>query len=140
MTETACRFSVPTPELVEHVSRELPYEDRLTAYLTNAATGSQAVICYTMSDMVRVLFKTRWNGLLNSGSKASLTWIDLGKLTAWVREKIGDTELADAMEQAIDPDACYKDQVDALAPIIEERAEQYREVWEANAPREPEQQ
>jgi len=140
MTETACRFSEPTLELVNHISRELPYEDRLTAYHTNAATGSQTLICYTMADMVKGLFKTRWNGLLQSGSKASLTWVDMDKLVAWVRDKIGDVELADAMEQAIDKDACYKDQVDALVPVLEERVEQYRQVWEANAPAEESEQ
>jgi len=125
-------FSTPSKELVAHAVRELDYADRIVVYAMNSAVGSQETICYSLADVTKTLFKTQWSNLLSSGTKLGLNWVRPEKLVAWVRGPIGDREFADALEQALAGQNCYRDQVMAMEPVFAERLQQYREVWEAD--------
>lgn len=131
-TVTAPTFPLPTPELVEHAMRELGYEDRLVGYKMTPSAGNAATDLYNLSQAVLFLVGTPWDApMLSPGFKGALNWVDVSRLVSWLRQTVGDRELADAIaEQAIDLTS-YKAQSDVIVSLVSERMLQYQDVMKA---------
>ena len=121
-------FPVPSEELVRHATRELGYTERLSVHKMTAGLGNTAVDVYNFPQMVNVLFDTRWDRLLVEGSKETLTWVDVDRLVVWLREVVGDPELADAVATAVAGEEGFKAQIDAMLPLFRERVGQYQDI------------
>lgn len=121
-------FTTPTREFVQHATRELGWEERLTVYQMGASTGTTGVDVYNFPRLVGVLFGTQWSRLLTEEVKPTLTWVDFKELVSWLRNVIGDAEFADAVEAAVAKEDGFKDQIDAILPLFRERVAQYHAV------------
>lgn len=129
-TEREPLFSEPSEELVTHAVRELDYAERLVVYKMNPAAGNHASDVYNFPSLINNLFGTRWDRLMLEGSKTSLVWVEPEAIANWLREVIGDVELADAIRAAMVGIDDYKGRLDAITPLFRERVAQYRAVLE----------
>lgn len=128
-TEVQSRFSLPDAEMVAHAVRELEYDERLTVHKMNPASGNQSLDIYNLPNSLHLLFGTDWNQVSgDGGGRAGITWVDPDVLVAWVRDVIGDTELADAISQTFSEVESHKERMQAILPLFVERVAQYREV------------
>lgn len=124
-------FSYPSRDFVEHATRELGWEERLTVYKMAASLGTSTSQVYNFRTLVNQLFGTRWDRLLDDSGKEALVWVDSAELVTWLRDVIGDAELASAVEAEFQSEDGYKFQIDALLPLFKERVAQYMEVLDA---------
>lgn len=132
--QAACMMAPPTTELVDHALRELGWEERITGYKMTASAGNAATDMYSLPAAILFLFGTRWDSpMLEPGTKGTINWLDMNELVAWLRDAVGDADLADAVEERALPLGSYHAQVVELQQVFTERMDQYREVRAAAA-------
>lgn len=125
-------FQEPSIELVRNALRDVAYEDRLVISRMSAGQGNMAVNVYGFAELVSEIFGTRWDQLEAEATRANLMWVDPARLSAWVKDVIGDEELADALSTALDGADHYRAQIEAMFPLFKERAAQYQAVLSAD--------
>lgn len=125
-------LSLPTYEVVQHALRDLSYADRLVGYKMTASAGNAAANLYNLREAVLFLVGNPWDQpMLNPGFKGSLNWVDASDLAQWLRDVVGDTDLADAIrEQAVGLEP-YHAQNLKVGELVNARMAQYREVYDA---------
>lgn len=127
-------FPAPTAEAVEHYMRELGYEQRLVGHKMAASTGNSPLDMYSMAEAALFLTGNPWDmPVAHPDFKSTLNWIDMGKLVAWLKEVVGDVELASAIERDIEGLEAFMDQSVAVAKLVTERMQQYKRVRDAAA-------
>jgi hypothetical protein len=130
--ETQTVLPTPTPDQVTHWLRELGYEERFVGYAMSASVGNTATDMYSMRDMAVFVLGIRWDApMLDSGFKGAINWMDVPKMITWLRDVVGDVELADAIEREIAGLDVYRDQSLAIASLVRQRMVQYDEVYRA---------
>jgi hypothetical protein len=66
--------------------------------------------------------------MLEPGFKGAINWIEMDGFVTWLRDTVGDADLAAAVqEQVVGLDPYYA-QVQALGALLTERMDQYRAV------------
>lgn len=134
-TEVMERFVPPTPERVAHALRELSYEERLVGHKMTPSAGNSACEMYSLAQAVVFLLGNRWDApLLSPGFKGTINWIDIELLVNWLRDVVGDPELADAIESQAMPLDSYRLQMERLGELFAQRMRQYREVRDGVSP------
>lgn len=121
-------LSEPTPELAARARREVGYEERLTGITLNQMAGTIPHDLYTLDAAASFLRVDSLQALLAPGGRASIHYIDPGALARWVGEVLGDTELADALREAVAQEEVYANQVGPVRALLEQRLEQFRRV------------
>ena len=125
-TET---FAPPTAELVEHALRELEYGQHLVGYKMTPSAGNARTNMYSLPEAVLFLMGTNWDSpMLASGFKGSINWVEMTTFAQWLRDSVGDADLAAAVEEQVVPLDPYYKQVQALSALLTERMDQYRAV------------
>lgn len=125
-------FTEPTFEQVTHWLRELEYDQRFVGHTMTPSAGNSAKDMYSMRDMAIFVLGTRWDRpMLADGFKGVLNWMDVGKLVTWLRDVVGDVELAEAVEREVEGLEVYRDQSLAIASLVRQRMVQYDEVYRA---------
>ena len=112
--------------------RELDYQERLVGYKMTPSAGNSAADLYSLPMAVLFLVGTPWDApMLSPGFKGALNWVDVARLVEWLRDTVGDTDLAEAIsEQAIGLPS-YKAQSEVHRSLVSERMLQYQEVTKA---------
>lgn len=132
---TAATLELPTLGQVEHALRDLDYEHRFVGYAMTASAGNMAKDIYSLREAVLFLVGTTWDHpLLEPGYKGSLNWVDVPKLVAWLRDVVGDGELADGIEQQAVGLGSFRDQSLKVAELVNARMVQYRQVYDEAHP------
>lgn len=127
--ETTVLFAPPTIELVEHALREMGWDDSLEGYKMTASAGNAATHLYSLPAAILFLFGTKWDApLLEPGNKGGINWLDVNELVKWLRDSVGDAELAAAIQERALAFPSYHEQVLAMRDIFTQRMDQYREV------------
>jgi hypothetical protein len=140
-TATVSVLAPPSSELVERALRSLEYDERLIGYAMTPSAGNAAKDLYSLGDAVLFVLGTKWDApLFDPSFKGGINWVDLSRMTDWVRDVIGDADLAEAMERDVLPLSSYMAQVIALGDVFGHRMEQYRalrgEIEAGDAPAE----
>ena len=113
----------PTREEVDHCIRDLPFEQRLTVLSQGFHRGAAPLHCYNLKEFVESVSKREFNN--PAGGVRSL---DFDLVVPWLRDVIGDKELARAV-QAIAKDARnMAEAVDRTRLTVFVRVNQYNEV------------
>ena len=127
-------LSTPTPDQVTYWLRELGYEQRFVGHAMSASAGNAAKDMYSMRDMAVFVLGMRWDApMFDSGFKGAINWMHVPKLITWLRDVVGDVELADAIEREVEGLDVYRDQSLAIASLVRQRIAQYGEVYRAAA-------
>lgn len=87
----------PTASLIDKLTGEVGYDDRLVAYKVLGSSGATRLSLYRFEELVEFLDVPDGEQLLIRGGHAYLPGIDPAELQRWVRDAIGDTELAAAL-------------------------------------------
>lgn len=134
MAETAVMFRPPSPEAVEHALREVEYGSHVTGFKMTPSAGNVRTNLYSLPEAVRFLLGTPWDApMLASGFKGAINWMDLRKFAVWLRDVIGDVDLAEVVEERVLPLDPYYAQIKELSSVLAERMDQYRAVRGAAA-------
>lgn len=113
----------PTREEVDHCIRDLPFEQRLKVLSQGFHRGAAPLHCYNLKEFVEAVSKREFNN--PAGGVRSL---DFDLVVPWLRDVIGDKELARAV-QAIAKDARnMAEAVDRTRLTVFVRVNQYNEV------------
>lgn len=126
----------PSDELVHHAMRDLDYSERLTGYSASPTVGNQRIELYSFAQAGSFLIGNKWADLLSEGAKGSMNYMDVPIMIDWLREVIGDVDLAEAVERDTADAGNYKAQVEAAGSLFKARFTQYLEV--TGPPEEPE--
>lgn len=127
-TMTGARFIEPTLEQVEHAFRELQWTERLVGHTMGASTGNMPIDMCGLKDAVVFLVGTSWDRINVESHKANLNWVDVERLITWLRDTVGDAELAEAIETEALPLGNYREQNQAIAELVVQRMLQYEAV------------
>lgn len=128
-SEETVVFSEPSEDLVEHALRPLEYSERFTGYKMTPSMGNAPIDFYKLGDAVLFILGTPWDApFFNQGSKAAINWVNLGDFVTWLRDVIGDTELADEVERLSAEERPYYQQVKDLEIVLAARMDQYRKI------------
>ncbi|MHB1452259.1 MAG: hypothetical protein ACYCXR_10615 [Coriobacteriia bacterium] len=98
----------------------------------SASAGNSVKDIYSMRDLAIFVLGTSWDApMLADGFKGALNWMDVAKLSAWVRDTVGDVELADAIDRDASGLETFRDQSMAIAELVKARMVQYDAVYRA---------
>lgn len=86
------KLNDPSKELARRIASELGFEDRLVGYSMKAHKGFMRIPLYSFEEVVGFLY-------------TPIPWMELPELETWVRETMGDQELADRIKEQIGKDA-----------------------------------
>jgi hypothetical protein len=98
----------PSKKLASRILTEVEFEDRLMGYRLRERTGPVAMTLYSFSEVV---------GLLND----PLPRIDFNRLAQWIREVMGDAELAGKIQEVIEEDCGQQERLWRIKDLMEER-------------------
>jgi hypothetical protein len=145
-------LSPPTQDQAAHYTRELEYDERFAGYLFKA-TGQMVVTVYSLEQALAFLGTDNTESTVQEGQQflghnVDVAYMQPKALVGWIREAIGDVELADAIEVAVaeaPEDKGYPPQLRAMRELMSERFLQYMDALgidletrdDANADAEP---
>jgi len=126
-------LTVPTQEQATSFMRELGFEDRFMGYVLKAS-GQMAVTVYTLE--AAILFLGQDNTATTvvdqfPGHDVHVAYMEPKSLVNWIREAVGDVELADAIEAAsseIPEESGYPPQLRSMRELMSQRFLQYMDV------------
>ena len=105
----------PTRELSKRVLTGVSFENRFIGYTLGSHSGFQPVTNYTFNELVELL-------------KARLPLVRLEYLEKWIREVMGDEELADEILNISKTTPIYINQIGEVRNVMEKRLEQCRKA------------
>ncbi len=105
----------PSQDLVRKVQRDVGFEDRLEGYSLRERAGAVRINMYSLAGVA---------SFLNQGHPR----IDLQRFQGWVRDIIGDTELADRIRTVVAEPISDQAKGDKIRELVEERLCQCKEA------------
>ena len=116
----------PSRELSVKLLSELNFQESIVGYKMHSMAGSTQNYLYSFEDVVNFLHFDA--GDLNIRGSGSIGYIDLNKLQEWVAGVFGDKELAEAIGEKIKEGSSYKESVELIKPLMEQRLKQCEEI------------
>ena len=126
-------LTVPTKEQATSFTRELGFEDRFMGYVLKAS-GQMPVTVYTLKAAILFLGTDNTASTVVDqfpGHGVHVAYMEPKSLVNWIREAIGDVELADAIEAAsseIPEESGYPLQLQSMRELMSQRFLQYMDV------------
>ena len=108
----------PSQELANKILNEVGFEDRLVGFSLRERAGPIPVTMYSFKEVV---------SLLNDLHPR----LDFNELERWVRETMGDTELAGEIAVAVRSERSDQDRSLRIKKLMEERLDQCKRLVEA---------
>jgi hypothetical protein len=115
----------PLVEEVKEYVRDLPYEQRLTILSQGFHRGPAEVHCYNLREFVMTLSKREFDN-----PAGGVRMLEFDKVIPWLRDTIGDTILADAIQTIVEVSSSMIEATERTRLTIFVRVEQYNEVLE----------
>ena len=98
-------LSIPSKKVISQILQEVGFKDRIIGYSINFRSGPDRISLYSLEE-VFALFN------------APYPQIDFNQLAMWVRDVIGDEELADRIKKVIAYKASDRDTVLRIRDLI----------------------
>jgi hypothetical protein len=105
----------PSRELATKILTEVGFEDRLTGFILRERSGPRPAIMYRFEEVV---------SLLNDPHPR----LDFSELERWVRETMGDTELAGEIAVAVRSEPSDQDRSLRIKKLMEQRLDQCKRL------------
>lgn len=113
----------PTLDEVERFSREVSYDERLCILSQGFRTGVSYEEFYRIDKFAKSLLRRKADA-----PALGIRELDRGPVVAWLRDVIGDVDLARAVDEVFDREDQMATVVDEVRIIMVMRMEQYDEV------------
>lgn len=121
-------FSRPSVDEARRILRELDWGEHLIGIDMNPAAGNRDVYLYSLKEAAKFLqFGAAGMGL-STGGKGSISWFEVDRFVVWIRDVIGDPELADAIARDTASETSYHGKVQKLGHLIDARLVQLNEL------------
>ncbi|MDD4876328.1 MAG: hypothetical protein PHQ86_04260 [Dehalococcoidales bacterium] len=120
------RLSEPSKELAARVLAEVDFKERFVGVNMHPMAGNTEVSIYRFEEAINLLHYN--TGDLRIKGTGSIGYIDFNKLQKWIEEVYKDKELAKIINKKINDNYSYKDQVEAIKPVMEQRLRQSKEI------------
>lgn len=131
----AAGLDAPTGDESRHILRLLKWGEHFVATDISPAIGANDIYLYSLEEAARFLRLGKRGIGLTTGSKrrSSISWVQLSRFVAWIRDTVGDFVLADAIERATEDAHCYRDEAMAFGRLIDIRISQLRAIIDEEA-------
>ncbi|MBR0342801.1 MAG: hypothetical protein IJH64_11255 [Oscillospiraceae bacterium] len=113
----------PTLEEAKYYTREMDFEDRLTVLSQGFHRGITYVRCYSLEQFVYAIGKREFNN-----PAGGVRTLDFDELYSWIKDKIGDEILANAVQKICRDCDDIMEAIDVLRVVVYIRMNQYKEV------------
>lgn len=114
-------FDEPTPEEAQHLMRELAWGEQLRGLDANAAAGELAIDMYSLKEAAK-FFRFGSAGLgFSKGGSGSVSVANVDELLHWVKDTIGDSSLAAALDRDLEPETSYHGKVQVMSRLLNMR-------------------
>lgn len=113
----------PTREQVGRFMREVPYDQRLSVLSQGFRVGASYEHFYTIEKFAKSLLRRKANA-----PALGIRELDCGEVVPWIRDVIGDRDLANAVDGVFDRAGDMPTVVDEVRIIVVLRIDQYHEV------------
>lgn len=124
MTPEADRlFDPPSPVKAARILRELDWGEHFVAANMAFARGAVESYFYSLGDAA-AFFNDSFSVSISIGSGGSYKVIKLDKFVTWIRDVIGDDELAMMLGEQLAAKTAYNDQIEELSFLVTMRAAQ----------------
>jgi hypothetical protein len=118
----------PSASEANHYLRELTWEEHFEGVNMSAGMGSMRDFLYNLYEVDRFLQRGAGSLSLSSANRGSLAWIDVPEFITWIRDVVGDRELASVMDrETATLDNAYQ-QANRLAYVLNRRMALYQQV------------
>ncbi|UWG51581.1 hypothetical protein AArcCO_2287 [Halalkaliarchaeum sp. AArc-CO] len=118
----------PGEELAKRLMRKVDFEDRFVGIDMHGHKGNTKERLYSLESISTFVGVDDKESLQIHGSSASIRYVDFEELAEWLESVHGDQELADAIRREIAIHDNFKDEAQAVQPLLERRLEQATEV------------
>jgi hypothetical protein len=118
----------PSPELAAKLLGEVRYEERLMGFRMTPMAGALQHPIYGLRQAVGFLQIDSYEEVIAAGPRGSVPYVDPKALRSWVGHVFGDTELAEALGQAIDGGANYVETIRPIIDLLQQRLTQCEAV------------
>ena len=118
-------FAPPTPEEAEHALRDLVWGEHFVCTRMAAARGNSTMYLYSLREAAAFLLDGN-SGSASLGSSGSFAWVEFDRFVAWLRDVLGDTAFANALEERRGGCETYNDKIEVLRQLLDLRMTQYR--------------
>lgn len=115
----------PTAGWVEHYTRSLAFEERLSVISQGFHRGAQTVRCYSLEEFAMALGKR-----VDSDPAGGIRSLDWKVFLPWLQNVIGDKELYNAVKAIRENCPSEEETVETLRVVLFVRLYQYKEVTE----------
>jgi hypothetical protein len=122
------RLSRPPAELATRLVQEVGFEERLHGVRMSLRAGSKVTAIYSLAEAVSFL------AIGDSGEPASaqsitvVGYLHLDRLTTWVKDVLGDHELAAAIAERVARCDSYLSTARDIRRLLQERLDQCRSL------------
>lgn len=124
LAEACRRFPMPDAPFAEHALRELGWGEHLVVTRMVPSKGGTDLYLYSLkSAAIFLLDNDAANASIRSGGAIKL--MDIDAFVEWVRTAVGDTYLADAMQEGFEEGDSYNERLQAIQFLIGMRMTQY---------------
>lgn len=113
----------PSLEEAKYYTREMDFEDRLTVLSQGFHRGITYVRCYSLEQFVYAIGKREFNN-----PAGGVRTLDFDELYSWIKDKIGDEILANAVQKICRDCDDIMEAIDVLRVVVYIRMNQYKEV------------
>ncbi|OKY78843.1 MAG: hypothetical protein BTN85_1346 [Candidatus Methanohalarchaeum thermophilum] len=124
-------LSKPSEEQAKKILSEVGYGDKIAGVRMHAMAGNTKEPLGSLREVDNFL-KAKAPGKLIKGQTSSVNYIDPNALSSWIKEVLGDSELAKKIEKNIDKEDDYRKQAKTIRKLIEKRIKQSRELISEN--------
>lgn len=124
-------LTIPTPEQAQSFMRSVELKQRLQVGILTPMAGSRPLRLYSLQEVETFLVvQEDIAALLVHAPLSQVHYAEPRSLAAWVRQTIGDVELADSLDEIVASRKPYGFLVPEIKALLAERIAQCEEVLE----------
>ena len=124
--EKVAELSEPSRELATKILTEVGFKERLVGVTMHPRAGNTDILIYSFEEATVLLHYDAGN--LGIEATGSIGYINLNALQKWVGDIYGDKELAEIIRERIKAGGSFKEQVEYIKPLMEQRLRQCKGI------------
>lgn len=117
----------PSEQTAKALLEDVEAKDYLKGSMMEHGPGPRRRRIYCLGDLEKFL-RTDEPEELQQIRGGRVGYLEYSDLIDWIEQVVGDPQLAEAIEDAIDEDAGYRKNVENIRPLIKTRMEQCEEL------------